>query len=464
MRFQRAALARAAILHGPTALLCALVLWLPLPFGSVQPAGHLVLHLAAAALLVAVALTIVSANAGRSALAPALALCGVALLGLFQSLASPTPLARVLSPEHARLRAAAAEVGASTTAAGSLSLAPEQTRAAALTILALAACLWCASAVVRERPARRALAITLTTSGVFQVAFGTQSWMSGSDTIWGVRVTSGLARLRGTFVNPDHCALYLELVLAVIFAWGWWAIRHARQERAPERAFLVMAGPALAWLTVFAGIAFTGSRGGLVAAITATVAQGLLLAARQRHWRLGLAGVLTTAVTLGMLATLGVQEAFGRWLGTSGYDLTWNQRLEVYGAAASLWQRFPLLGAGLASFREAFPLVEPAGFNRAYWHAHNDWIEMLVTIGLIGTLTVLTGLFFLMRGLLQRLRDSERSENAAAALAALGALVACSIHSVLDFGLAMPANAATLAIVCGAGLAVRHLQRVDEPA
>jgi hypothetical protein len=59
-------------------------------------------------------------------------------------------------------------------------------------------------------------------------------------------------------------------------------------------------------------------------------------------------------------------------------------------------------------------------------------------------------------GLVPLLRDGERSEDRAAALAALGALAAVAVHSCFDFGLSMPANSATLAIILGAALAARR--------
>ena len=41
----------------------------------------------------------------------------------------------------------------------------------------------------------------------------------------------------------------------------------------------------------------------------------------------------------------------------------------------------------------------------------------------------------------------------AAVVAALDALVAAAVHELFDFGLTLPANAITLAVLCGAALA-----------
>ena len=61
------------------------------------------------------------------------------------------------------------------------------------------------------------------------------------------------------------------------------------------------------------------------------------------------------------------------------------------------------------------------------------------------------------------LRDGERSEDRGAALAALGALAAVAVHSCFDFGLTLPANSVTLAIIVGAAL-VAHRTADAKPA
>jgi putative inorganic carbon (HCO3(-)) transporter len=455
-------MSRAVILHAPLALLCAYAAWLPLPFGSVQPVGHLVVQLGAVFVLATTILTSSPWPDWRHAVIPATTIAALAALGFLQSLPWPTGLTAALSPEHLRVHEQATAGASHAPSSVPWSLVPGQTRAAALTFLAVALCLLAAAVVAKERSHRRVIAVTLAASGLGQIIFGAKSFMTRTDTIWGVEVIASRSRMRGTFVNSDHCALYLELILALAFGWAWWALRQARREDRLEDAIVRVAPPVIVWLTLLAGIAFSGSRAGLMAALAATGAQGLLLTARHRRWHFGFAGVLAGALGLGIVATLGVQQAFGRWLATSQYDLTWNERLAVYGATIDIWQRFPLVGAGLGSFREAFPLVKSAAGNPGYWHAHNDWLELLATSGIVGLALLLVGLVVLIRTLIVRLRSFERSEDAAAPLAALGALVACAVHSLFDFGLTMPANAATLAIVCGCALGTTGRHRPNE--
>jgi O-antigen ligase len=294
------------------------------------------------------------------------------------------------------------------------------------------------------------VALAACAGGLFQVVFGARAL--GSPTIWGQPVTGGADRLRGTFVNPDHLAFYLGLALPVAFAWVFWALRRARREGSLERILALAAPPAIVWLTLFVGLAFTGSRAGLLAAAAAVLAQGALLtlASRRPRWLLG--GAAALAAGLALVAMVGMQQGLGRWLGTSAGDLA--ARMTVSERALDLFARFPWLGAGLAAFRDGFPLVQGGLAARPYWHAHNDYAELLATAGVAGAVAVAVGAWAALRRLLPLLASpTQRSENRAAALAALGALVAVAVHSLVDFGLSMPANAATLAILLGCALA-----------
>jgi O-antigen ligase len=448
------------------AAVAALLLWVPLPFGSVVPWSHAVLQVATFLLLAFAAAVAGRSGELRRAAAPATAIAAVALLGLLQSLHWPQAIVRTLSPEHARLQAQAAGllsgVDGAPAVASTLSLAPSVSRAAALTWLAVAACVLVAAAAGASRSERRVLGAAVLVSGLFQVFYGAQRLAARETTIWGAAAPGDMTRLRGTFVNSDHLALYLELVLPVAFALGWWAARRAHEELTVERRLALVGGPVLLWLTLFVGVAFSGSRAGLVAAAAAAIAQGGLLAARRRRWRLGAAGVLAVAVGLGAVGVVGLQQGLGRWLGTSQYELTWNQRLVVYRATAGLWQRFPITGTGLATFREASPTVMPREASDAwYWHAHNDYLESLATTGLAGAAMLLLGATVVVRRLGRTVLMATRSEDRAAALAALGALTGVAVHSLFDFGLSLPANAATLAILCGAALAVKVDTRVE---
>lgn len=450
-----------------TAVLALLLVWGPLPFGGVPPWAESSLRLLAFLALGLAAFALERPADLRPAALPAAALALIALLGFVQSLPWPATVVAAVAPSHAELRReAAALVGEGIEPEPyRLTLSASASRSAALGWAAAAAALLAGAAVSsgrQGRERRRVLLAALLGSAVFQVLYGAQGWFARSRTIWGVEVSSDPSRLRGTFVNPNHLALYLGLALPAALAWGWWAARRARQEPRPERRVALVAPPALLWLLLFAGLAFTRSRAGLAAAVIAAVGQGALLAAVHRRWRLAPVGAALAALGLAVVAALGFQEGLGRVLATSAFDVAWDARRRAYAATLELWRLFPWTGSGLGTFRDAFPLVQPADLPGTWWHAHSDPLELLATAGPLGAALALAGLAGLAFRLAVVLRRGKRSEDRAAGLAACGMLLAAGFHELLDFGLTMPGSALTLAAVAGAAAAARMRSGLEE--
>ena len=453
-----------------------LILWAPWPFGSVTPLASAFLEAAfAAALALAVGVAPSLARA-RTVAVPAAALLLLALLGFAQSLAWPPAIARAVSPEHLRLRAESAAALEGTVEPPeplppvALSLAPEMSRRSAWRFAALGLALAAAALAGGHRWGRRAAAGAILGAAVAQVLYGARHWLSGSTVVFGVELHAS-GRLRGTFVNPNHFAEYLEIALAVAFAWGWWSVRKAVQgEQRLETRVASVAAPLLLWLTLFAALAFTGSRAGLLAAAGGTVVQGLLVAAvgRGARWRrraaLAGAGVAVLGLGVALVLLIGPAQGMGRLTSTSEYEVAGSLRFEVARATLDLWARFPLLGTGLGTFLDAFPIVQPAGEALTWRHAHNDPVELLATTGVVGVTLFLVGLGALLVRLIRVLRRGVRTEDRAMAVAALGAIAALGLHETVDFGLTIPAVAFTLAVLAGAAAAApRSPRRPDLP-
>lgn len=462
----------------PAGVLAVAVLWTPWPFGSVVPWAT---ALAAAAGPVALAAGLLAGarlRHLRPTAVPAAALLALALLGAAQSLSWPAGLAGALSPEHARLteRAgvaldpsprSAGAAGEEVKAGGGrvpLSVAPSVSRGTALLMACLAAALLAAALAGRHRLGRRVLGASVLAVALAQILYGAPRWFARSLTLWGVPIP-GSDRLRGTFVNPNHFALLLEMALAVALAWGWWALVRSARTTSVERRIALVAPPVLVWLTLFVALAMSGSRAGLSAAAVATGVQGFCLAlapaggsSRRRSRLLARGAVVTASVlALGVVAVLGTggSAGFARFGRTSVHDLAALDRIDATRSALELWRDFPWTGTGLGTFLEAFPLVQPEAVELTWWHLHSDPLEVLVTGGVVGALLLLVGVAAVALGLVARLRRVERCEEQATVAAGVGTLVAVGLHELVDFGLTMPANALLCAVILGTALAAR---------
>lgn len=445
-------------------LLLLIVCLGPLPFGSVLVRERAVLQICA---FLALALTLTWRPLRAPCSGPALAVAAVGLWGLLQSLPWPRPLALLLAAgiverwDQATLLLGA-DPGAVPPSFVPLSLAPDVSRAIGLHWLAAAAGFLAASRVGTERRSRRLLVAGFLAMAIFEVVHGTRKWFARSGTMWGLEVAGETGRLRGTFVNPDHLAFYLMLAVTAVLAWLWWSSRRLLGGGPAEQRLLLVVPPIMVFLVLFAGVAFTGSRAGLVAVMLALLFQALLLAAHYRRWQVGLVAAGAVVLGLGGVALFGFQRGLGRWLTISAYEVTWNTRFQTYAASWDLWGFSPWTGTGLGTFRQAFPMVQPADLGGTWVHAHSDVLELLMTTGVVGLPVLALGLIALCRRLFVVFRRGRRSEDRAVALAGLGAVAGAVLHSVVDFGLTVPANAFTLAVICGLACGAHTARRRSE--
>ncbi len=430
------------------ALILLLIVCLgPLAFGGVLPRERAALQVGALIALAAVVAGRGTVTGLSPAAVPALTVAAVGFYGIGQSLPLPRGLASLVAPRLAGIWSGS--MALSDHVAAPLSLSPEVSRATGVHWLALAACLAAASVVGRERRFRRLFALGISAVAVFEIVYGSENWFAHKTSIWSVEVGGDPTRLRGTYVNPDHLAFLLTTACAGGFAWLWWSLRQVLRRGVLARRLFYASWPALLFLMLFVGLAFTGSRAGLAALATALVAQALMLAFHYRRWQAGVLASGALALGVAGIALFGLRQGLGRWLATSAYEVTWSSRLVVYRASLELWAMFPFTGTGLGTFRQAFPLVQPAELGLTWLHAHSDVIELLVTTGIVGPALAAVGLVALYRRLWTIFQYGRRSEDRAAGLCALGAVTGALVHSMVDFGLTIPANALSLAVVCG---------------
>jgi len=401
-------------------LLTVILVWTPLPYGSVPPWAGAALALAislAAVLAVADGKSARTLSALRTVLA---ALGGLALLGLAQRLLPALSLAPRLSFEAgiawgavALLLAAAAITGGSARVKGWL----------------LAAAVGAAS---------------------FQMLYGWRQARTAPGEIWGRVVPGPGSRLRGSFVNPDHAAMFFTIMLAVCFGWGWWAWRRSRREPVLGRRVSLLVGPLVMSLVLWAALLATGSRAGLAAAVIGLVVQAALISVPSGRWWLPLALALVLAATGLGLQRLGATRDLGRQLSTPIYEVANNPRYAVWAPALRLWRTAPWLGTGLGTFGEAYPRVEVGASTRVRWgRAHNDPLELLVTGGLLAVGLLLLAVGVLVQRLWRGYRSATGSASRAACLAAFAALPPVLFHELFDFGLTVPANAVLLLVLLG---------------
>ena len=120
----------------------------------------------------------------------------------------------------------------------------------------------------------------------------------------------------------------------------------------------------------------------------------------------------------------------------SGFDASWTERGHILRGAATVFAKHPLLGAGPDPAFAAHTLTGQAGI--AYF-THNEPVEMLISVGVVGTVVLVGCAMVVARAL-----AAGRSSLAAPVLVTVGAA------GLVDFTWHFPALGLATGIVAGA--------------
>ena len=200
-------------------------------------------------------------------------------------------------------------------------------------------------------------------------------------------------------------------------------------------------------LLVIVGIALNGSLAAYGLAVPVTAASILMLLparSRFRWWVLG------AAVILGMVAIAALYLAPIEGSEIGGHaNISVSSRADILKTTLGSARQFMPFGTGLGSFRQVYPLSEsPLSVGGMYLiHAHDDYAELLLELGIAGALLVLVVLAWWGTLAWRVWRTAESKPFSRAAAIASAAIL---LHSLVDF----PLRTAAIATCFGMCLAL----------
>jgi putative inorganic carbon (HCO3(-)) transporter len=465
-------------------LLLAWLAWLPLPFGSIIPRARLPLIVVPLVICAVAAIGRWLALRDRTNISqPARAFFiwaggGMLLLILaaLQLLPLPPSLLGALSPESEAIWRTASRVanlaGVATSTAHPISVDPHATAFELFRIGALLATFTAVALLVRTHARRVALASVLCATAIFESLYGLREAAMQRYEIWGWVNRLIFNRVTGTFVNPNHFAHYLAIVLPValfLAAYAWHIsgdddvplsrrLVHLLESRVLSAGFALMAA-----IACVAAVLLAQSRGALLALGAGLMFVAALLPGR-RIARLGLAGTGVLVLLVTLVVYLGPERTVKRFVPSELERQTFVGRRIGISAAYALWQRFSLFGSGLGTFERVVSMEQKQDLGKIYHHAHNDYMELAATGGTVG---FVAGVVALLGGYIALARQTFGASAAelswrrrAFQAAALASLAIAMVHALIDFNFYIPSNPATLAAILGAAAAsVDHDKR-----
>jgi hypothetical protein len=277
----------------------------------------------------------------------------------------------------------------------------------------------------------------------------------------------GMARLiygsgYAQFTNRNHFAFLMEMALGLVIGVGF--MQRRRRDR-----FLLYLSVAM---FLCAAVVLSRSRGGLLAIAVQIVFAGLLLvnfkapASERRSagkgwvgWARSIVATTVIAAALLMIIIVGVASLGGDQLSTgvetaalemSAADPTevnfGSRRRDIWRATWLMFKAHPVAGAGLGAFWAEVPVFHQASGVSTPQQAHNDYLELLASGGILGA-----GLFIWFAvALVKQARRSVSVGEGFQRAASMGAIIGVAgvgVHSIVDFGLHITINAVVFVVL-----------------
>ena len=263
----------------------------------------------------------------------------------------------------------------------------------------------------------------------------------------------------GTFINPNHLAAYLAMLLPFFLAFTL------------SGKFGVAVRICLGYVAALSimGIFVTFSRAGWAAAALGVICFLLFLAWSRSIWKktalLGV-GILLLAAVISHY-TPQYRKRFETPIATS---TTGDIRMLVWADAKRMWQDHFWFGTGPGHFD-----IRYGGYRSPHWmvqrrpaYVHNDYLNLLTDWGLVGaSLTLLAILVFFIDAIRKWTKGMSRKASRSAVPIIAGGLFgafALFLHSVFEFNLHIPALVLTLvALAALVGAAASDPVEVEPP-
>lgn len=252
----------------------------------------------------------------------------------------------------------------------------------------------------------------------------------------------------GIFANRNHGAVYLATMFPMLAVFAAGLPEKGRHTRTIRLLATGVGALMIPFLLV------TGSRGGLLAGVVGLASVPFLYRPSRsagEHVSRRRSTMIYTAVGGGALALVGLTAFMSRAVALQrllNQDNKSEVRFQVWGPILDMAKDYLPWGSGVGSFVKVFQINEPDALLKPTYlnHAHNEILEVLLTLGIPGALLLVAGLAAFAVAAYRAF--SNPASNSQALFTRLGAVVTLliGIGSLGDYPLRTPSMACLLMI------------------
>jgi O-antigen ligase len=291
------------------------------------------------------------------------------------------------------------------------------------------------------------LIIVIFLTGVFESLYGIFEFFSGHHHILYLK---GITAVTGTFINRNYFAGYLLLVIPL--SMGFFFSRealHASRFKGWRQRLSSLDGKTLligfGIIVMIIGLIFSASRMGILSLLLSFTLISILFKPARKGKGFSKTTLLILGLALLWAVWIGLDAVIGPFFNVSE-DLKW--RRMVWENTLKIVKDFPILGSGLGSFSQIFPMYRSFHMRRLVTHPENDFLQLSSEIGLIGIGILFILFVFLFVRAVSGLRSMSTTDSRRyIGIGGLVGILALMFHSLVERNLQVPANAFLFAFI-----------------
>ena len=251
----------------------------------------------------------------------------------------------------------------------------------------------------------------------------------------------------GTFVNQDHFSGLLELILPFPLMLALNVLRSVRKQLNESLGKATLVCVLLACSAeILLAMLYSGSRMSLpVTGVSIIVMTALFFGSSARGKAGRMTSLLAAVAAIGFVLLSVPLALIQRY----SPGLTQEGRLAIWKETAVLIRHYPVFGCGLGTFVSAIQKYRTSLPLNLVDYAHNDYLQLLAEMGVVGFAIVLAILLISFRILFRSAQEELGQTRRALAIASAASLSGIAVHSVVEFHFYIPATMLVVAWIAG---------------
>lgn len=288
------------------------------------------------------------------------------------------------------------------------------------------------------------LIIVIMLMGIAESFYGMFEYFSGRRHILYLEGTGLMSSVMGTFINRNYFAGYLLMVIPLSV--GFLLAREASQTvhfKGWRHRLVSLDGKTIllgfGLILMILGLLFSASRMGIISLLLSITLISFFSGQHHREQKFSRSTVLIFSLALLWAAWIGLDAVISRFFSTSeDFKMRWIFWVNTF----QIFKDFPLLGSGLGTFAQIFPMYRSFHIRGFVTHAENDFLQLASETGLIGIGLLFVLFLFLFIKALAGLRSlPSAAPQRYIAVGGLVGILALMFHSLVERNIQVPANA-----------------------